>query len=46
MVDTDRDNTATPLLEDKSIMNESIVSGYDGDREDEEESFLEYDGKF
>ncbi|XP_060084118.1 cyclin-F-like [Ylistrum balloti] len=41
-----RENTATPSIEKSAIMDESILSGYDGDKEDEEkddDSFLEYD---
>ncbi|XP_061174985.1 cyclin-F-like isoform X2 [Saccostrea echinata] len=40
----DRENAATPSIEDNSvIMDESVMSGYFGDQEDEEDSFQEYD---
>ncbi|XP_069123772.1 cyclin-F-like isoform X2 [Argopecten irradians] len=43
-----RENTATPSIEKCAEMDESMLSGYDGDKEDEEkddsdDSFLEYD---
>ncbi|OWF42166.1 cyclin-F-like isoform X2 [Mizuhopecten yessoensis] len=45
-----RENTATPSIEQSAIMDESVLSGYDGDKEDDEvdkddsdDSFLEYD---
>ncbi|XP_033757266.1 cyclin-F-like isoform X2 [Pecten maximus] len=43
-----RESTATPSIEECAIMEESMLSGYDGDKEDEEkddsdDSFLEYD---
>ncbi|XP_062599123.1 cyclin-F-like isoform X1 [Saccostrea cucullata] len=40
----DRENAATPSIEDNSvIMDESVMSGYFGDQEDDEDSFQEYD---
>ena len=42
----ERENAATPSIEGSLILNESVLSGYYGDREDEDESFYEFDGKF
>lgn len=49
----DREKTATPTIERSVRMDESVLSGYDGDREDEDiekedsdDSFLEYDGRW
>ena len=46
--DYDREDAATPTLEspadDSALLDESVQSGYDADKEDEEESFLDFDG--
>ncbi|KAK3092007.1 hypothetical protein FSP39_024406 [Pinctada imbricata] len=39
----ERESAATPTMEDSMILNESVMSGYYGDREDEDESFYEFD---
>ena len=42
---SEREQAATPTLEKRDInwnqLNESIMSGYEGDKEDEEDSFFE-----
>ena len=48
-VDCEREQAATPVLpsagDDDDLLNESAVSGYEGDKEDEGESFLELEGE-
>ena len=40
-----RPKAATPTMEDNPTHNESVMSGYDGDHEDDlEDSFFEFDG--
>lgn len=45
--DYDREDAATPTLEsptdNSALLDESVQSGYDADKEDEEESFLDFD---
>ena len=42
---SEREQAATPTLEKRDInwnqLNESIMSGYEGDKEDEDDSFFE-----
>lgn len=42
----ERDHAGTPTLDRSMILNCSALSGYDGDKEDDEDSALEYDGKY
>ncbi|KAI0214735.1 Cyclin-F [Lamellibrachia satsuma] len=45
--DCGREDAATPTLQlaadDSALLDESVQSGYDADKEDEEESFLDFD---
>jgi hypothetical protein len=43
---SEREKAGTPTLDNSRLLDESVLSGYDGDREDEDESFLDYDGKY
>lgn len=42
---SEREQTATPTLEKRDInwnqLNDSVMSGYEGDKEDEDESFFD-----
>ena len=46
----DREQAATPTMESMElncdVFNESVTSGYDGDKEDEGESFFDIDGRY
>ena len=46
--EVDREQAGTPTMESEGFefLNESAMSGYDGDKEDEDDSFLDQEGKF